>query len=154
MEFIKTAYCITIPLLLLLIWVGGTACKKYSTNLLAVTNVLLIGHSIFLLRQMLGAYQLAKSFSINYLHSFDNSGGMLWRLGLIIFLPFLFLHRYFRNRPLFAMLLVVLLYSVFSFSSWNTYDLVFKIPAYLCLLCAGYALLWLMNKLPYQSTPH
>ena len=154
MEFIKTAYCITIPLLLILIWVGNNVCKKYSTNLLAVTNVLLMGHSIFLLRQMLGAYQLAKSFSVDYLHSFNNTGSMLWRLGFIIFFPFLFLHRYFRNRPLLSILLVVLLYSVFPYATWNTYDLVFKIPAYLCLLCAGYALLWLMNKLPYQSIPH
>ena len=90
MEFIKTAYCITIPLLLLLIWLGGSACKKYGTNLLTVTNVLLIGHSIFLIRQLFGAYQLATSFSVNYLHSFDNTGGMLWRLGLIIFLPFIY----------------------------------------------------------------
>lgn len=151
MEFIKTAYCVTIPLLVLLTWVGRLAWKQYSSNLLAVSNVLLIGHSFFLARQIIAAWQLMQSFSINHSHLLPEEHGLMIRVVLIILLPLLSLHRYFRKSRLFSVLLVALLYSVFPFSSWNNYDLLFKIPGYLCLLCAGYALLWLLNKLPYQS---
>lgn len=151
MEFIKIAYCITIPFLLFFARVNWPEWKKYSINLLAVSNVLLIGHSVFLVRQLMGAYQLAKSFSMEYRDMFNESDGLMIRVLLAIFLPLLSLSKHFRKNQLFSFGLWVLLYSLFPFSSWNMYDLLFKIPAYVCLLCAAYALFWLLNKLPYQS---
>lgn len=152
MEFIKIAYCVTIPFLLFFASLGKSESKKFSINLLAVSNVLLIGHSVFLVRQLIGAYQLAKSLSIDYRYHFDESNGLLIRILMVIFCPLLSLNKYFRENQLFSLVLLALLYSLFPFSSWNTYGLLFRIPAYLCLLCAGYALFWLLNKLPYQSS--
>ena len=152
MDFIKVAYCVTIPILLLLAWLSRSPWKKYSINLLAVSNLLLIGNSVFLVRQLIGAYQLARQFSIDYKNLFGSvDGSFISRFIMIIFLPLLFVNKNFRKNQLFSLILSALVYSVYPVSSWNTYDLLFKIPAYLCLLCAGYALLWLLNKLPYQS---
>jgi hypothetical protein len=148
--FIKTAYCITIPVLVLLAWLPNSGRKKISINLITVTNLLLIAHSVFLVKQLAGAYQLAKTYSIDY-KQFLGGTNLAIRIGLIIFLPVFSLAPVFRRNQLFSILLVGLLYSVYPFSSWNNYDLVFKIAGYLCLLCSGYALLWLLNKLPYQS---
>jgi hypothetical protein len=148
MEFIKIAYCATIPLLLLVSVIGW---KKNSINILAVTNILLIGHSFFLAKQLIGTYQLVKSFSIDYSDFLSGQQGFIIRLLAIIILPLLSLHSFFRKSRLFSLGLAVLIYTVFPLSTWNTYDLAFKILPYLCLLCSGYALLWLLNKLPYQS---
>lgn len=150
MEFIKIAYCITMPFLLLCSLASTSTVKRYSINLLAVSNILLIGHSVFFVRQLIGGYQLARKLSIDY-HLFYTTGSLLVRIILVIVLPFLFLHSRLRTNRGLSIFLAGLLYSVFPFSSWNTYGLLFKIPGYLCLLCSAYALLWLLNKLPYQS---
>ncbi len=150
MEFIKIAYCVMAPLLLILLFINAPF-KKCCTNLLAVSNILLIGNSIFLSWQLAGVYRLMKTYSINYDHFFEDDHGLMLRVVLVVLLPLLSFHRFFRKNKIFSILLLVLLYSVYPLSSWNTYDLVFKIPSYLCLLCSAYALLWLLNKLPYQS---
>lgn len=148
MEFIKIAYCITVPFLLVLSVIGW---KQNSINLLAVTNILLIGHSVFLTRQLIGMYQLMKSFSIEYYDFLSGQQGLIIRMMAVILLPLFSLHSFFRKNRVFSLGLVILLYIIFPLSTWNTYDLAFKILPYLCLLCSAYALLWLLNKLPYQS---
>lgn len=152
MEFIKIAYCVTIPLLLLFIWTGKSIWKNYAVNLLSVSNILLMGNSVFLIRQLLGAYQLGKQFSKEYTHISDLADGFMIRVLLVIFLPILTLNSHFRKSQIFSLVLVALLFWTFPVYSWNTYNLLFKIPCYLCLLCSGYALGWLLNKLPYQSS--
>jgi len=151
MDFIKIAYCITIPVFLLFIWISRRPFKNYAINLLAVSNILLIGNSVYLSRQLISVYQLAKQFSIDYGHFFKLTDGFVIRLLLVIFLPILCLNSRFRKNQLFTIVLVVLVYWTSPASSWNTYGLLFKIPGYLCLLCAAYALGWLLNKLPFQS---
>jgi hypothetical protein len=151
MEFIKIAYCVTIPVLLFFSLIGTRTIKNYSKNLLAVTNILLIGYSFFLAKQLIGTYQLMRTFHINYEKFFTDGNGLILRLIAIVMLPLLFLLKFFRRNLLLPACLVVLIYSIFPYSSWNTYDLLFKIAAYFCLLCSAYALLWLLNKLPYQS---
>jgi hypothetical protein len=47
----------------------------------------------------------------------------------------------------------VLIFWVFPPFSWNVFAIGYKIPAYFCLLCSAYALLWLLNQLPHQSRP-
>ncbi|MES2373510.1 MAG: hypothetical protein V4557_13100 [Bacteroidota bacterium] len=148
MEFIKIAYCITVPFLLFLSMVGW---KRNSINVLAVTNVLLIGHSVFLTRQLMGMYQLIKSLSLDYGDYLSGQQGFIIRLLAVILLPLLSLHSFFRKNRFFSLCITVLIVTVFPLSTWNTYGLTFKILPYLCLLCSGYALLWLLNKLPYQS---
>jgi hypothetical protein len=151
MEFIKIAYCVTVPLLLIFTLVNHTSFQKCSNNLIAISNILLIGNSIFFAKQLIGGIRLMQSLHIDYTHIFSEQHGLMIRAVLVILLPLLSLHRFFRKNRIFTIVLLVLLYSVFPFSSWNTYDLVIKIAMYLCMLCSGYALLWLLNKLPYQS---
>lgn len=151
MEFIQVAYCVTVPFLFFLSWIGSPHSRHISINLLVVSNILLIGYSIFLARQLYGYYQLAKFLHLDYMKM---SHGMEWvmiRSGLIIILPFLSLIRGVQKNRLFCLLLLAILYWNSPLFTWNTYDLFIKIAGYFCLLCSGYALLWLLNKLPYQS---
>ncbi|MCW3087161.1 MAG: hypothetical protein JWQ78_547 [Sediminibacterium sp.] len=151
MEFIKIAYCITVPLLILLTFLAGPKWKQYSTNVLAVTNLLLVGNSVFMIRQIIAVYQLARSLAIERTGLLKGNDWALIQVALLIALPFLSLSKPLRGNRLFSFCLLALVYAVFPFSSWNVYDLLFKIPPYLCLLCSGYALLWLFNQLPDQS---
>jgi hypothetical protein len=151
MEFIKIAYCVTVPLLVLLSLVASRPWKRYSLNALAVTNILLIGHSVFLARQLAAVYHWVRSFSNDHGYDAYQDKSMIIHMLLVLFLPLLFFSGHLRKNRLFSLIVLIALYSFYPPSSWNTYDLVLKIPAYLCLLCAGYALFWLWNKLPYQS---
>ena len=72
-----------------------------------------------------------------------------YRLMGMIILPWLFLIRKCRNTPWLAMILLGMIYSGGT-GSWNDFDLLFKVLNYLCLLCAVYALLWLLQELPFQ----
>jgi hypothetical protein len=152
-EFIKIAYCILVPLLLLITFLNRKPAARYAYNLLATINVLLIGHSIFLTRQVKGVYDLAQAFGLHYGSFFKDNYGLLIRLTLIVLLPLLSLFRVFRINRWYSLSLLILLYWVFPVSSWNLFDLPVKIAAFGCLWCAAYALFWLLNQLPYQSPP-
>jgi hypothetical protein len=151
MEFTKIAYCSGIPVLILLSWISRYGLKKYCINLIAVSNVLLIGYAVYLVRQLFGLYHLAKQLYGDFNHIPYHYIGLMIHLLLIIFLPLLALHGQVRKNRVFTVALLLLLYSAFPVSSWNLYDIPFKILSYLCLLCSAYALAWLLNKLPYQS---
>jgi len=152
MEFIKIAYCVTTPFLLCyaLLYNGE---KKLAINLLAVTNLLLIGNTIFLLRQLWGFYQLSKSFRSTSVTAFQPDVVAMVHLLLVVVLPVFFLNGKLRKNPWFSLLVLGMLYTFYPFNTWNTFDLGTKILVYFCLLCIAYALLWLCNQLPYQSPP-
>ncbi|MDB5210333.1 MAG: hypothetical protein JWQ30_1160 [Sediminibacterium sp.] len=151
MEFIQVAYCVTVPFLFLLTWIGAQSSRHFFVNTIAVSNILLIGYSIFLFQQLLGYYHLAKALHIDYMKLAHGMGSIIIRSTLIIVLPFLSLIRVVQKSRLFCLILLALLYWNSPVFTWNTYDLFAKIAGYFCLLCSGYALLWLLNKLPYQS---
>lgn len=151
MEFIKIAYCLSIPLLLLLTLSGRKPVIRLSFNLLAVSNLLLVGNSFFLAKQLVAGYQIARSYSLDPLSFFHGNDGLLVKYLLVLCLPFFSLSRHIRSNRLFSFLVLLLVYIVFPYPSWNLYGLLFKIMAYLCGVCTCYALLWLMNKLPFQS---
>ncbi len=152
MEFIKIAYCISIPILLMISWFSGSKWNHFALNVIAVSNILLMGNSIFLVWQLLGFYHLGKQFNDNYNYHFSMINIPFLRLLLLIIIPFTSLFSNIRKNRGVSIILLFLLYWNFPFSSWNTYDLLFKIPGYLCLLCSAYALAWLLNKLPFQSS--
>lgn len=152
-EFIKIAYCVSIPLLLLLSFISFAGINKHATNLISLSNILLIVYSFYLGWQLLAMYQLAMKFSTGD-HSMDYTDtGILMRMGLVILLPLLSLHPRIRRNRIFTFALLVLLFWVFPPFSWNVFDIGYKIPVYFCLLCSAYALLWLLNQLPHQSRP-
>lgn len=151
MQFIQVAYCITVPLLLMGWLVAGGRARKIFTNLLAVSNLLLIGYSIFLVRQLFALYRFSRQFRLQQPEQVFRLDITTIRLLLVIFLPWFFLYRPLRQSRWYSLLLLLLLYWNHPVYSWNDYDLFTKIPVYLSAGCSGYALLWLQNQLPYQS---
>lgn len=152
MEFIQVAYCISVPLLLLLAWFCNKPYRYFFANTLAVSNLLLIGHSIFLIRQLIGFYQLVKQYGdLSKIDPDQPVDAYSIRMLLIILLPFFSLLAPVRKNIAFTLLMLVLLFLNNPIHTWNCFDLFEKIAVYLCLLCSGYALLWLLKQLPYQS---
>ena len=153
LEFIKIAYCVSIPLLLLLSFITIAGLNKHAINLISLTNILLIGYSFYLGWQLLAMYQLARQFSSGQHSMSYTDSGILIRMGLVMLLPLLSLQPRIRANRIFTFALLALLFWVFPPFSWNVYGIGYKIPAYFCLLCSAYALLWLLNQLPHQSRP-
>ena len=158
MEFIQIAYCILAPFLLIVAYLHyNEKIKHLGANLLATVNVLLPFYSVFIFRQLLGLYHLTKQAAD--LLGADKPGvpaDLQWffaRQVAVIVLPFLFLLKKLQTNILLTGLLLILLFWDHPVAVWNTYDLVFKIGSYFFLFCSGYALLWLTNLLPYQSSP-
>jgi hypothetical protein len=150
LAFIKIAYCISVPLLLLLSALRNKNISRTSVNLLAVSNLLLVGNSIFFWQQLYGFYQLARDMHIHAPVNMQPDYLLAVRILLILILPLLSLVPVLRKNPVFSMVLLALLYSFYTPSTWYLYESGYKVIAYLCLLCAAYALLWLGNLLPYQ----
>jgi hypothetical protein len=150
MGFIQVAYSVTVPVLLLLL-TGRKPMNHFSRNAIAVSNLLLIGHAVFLIRQMVGFYYLAKQFGELPTKANQEIDWASIRFLLLMVLPFLSLIGPVRRNIFFSLLLLVLLYQNHPFHTWNTFDLFSKVPFYFSLFCSGYALLWLLKKLPYQS---
>jgi hypothetical protein len=152
MEFIKIAYCVTVPLLLFCAWLRSW--RKWAINTLAVTNLLLIGNSVFLVKQLWGFYRLAQYFPAPPGTDLNPDIVASIHLLSVILLPFFSLIARLRRNQWFSLLVFLVLYKFYPLSTWNFFDLATKIPQYFCLLCASYALLWLFNRLPYQSSPN
>lgn len=151
MAFIQIAYCISVPIFLLLSWFYKS--RHFFMNVLAVSNLLLIGYAVFVVRQLSGWYRLAKQLHIDHTNIDAYVGTMdKIRLSLIVLLPFLGLIRIIQRSRIYSIILLSLVYWNNPIHYWNTFDLFNKIAVYFCLLCSGYALLWLLKKLPYQFT--
>lgn len=154
MVFINVAYATTVPLLLLVTWLGNAWWKKYAIAVLSVTNLLLILHSLFIARQLLGMFWLAKAVTAQLnLQSYPLPYHTDWftiRLALMLLLPFLFLYRKYRNN-VWISAGMLLLYGGMLDGWGNHGNLVLKILNYLSLLCGAYALLWLRKLLPFQK---
>ncbi len=153
LEFIKIAYCVSIPLLLLFSFISFSGWNKYALNLISLSNILLIGYSFYLGWQLLAIYEMAKKMSISHTSTDQPAIGLMIKLALICFLPLLSLHPFIRRNRIYTLALLVLLFWVFPPFSWNVFDISYKIPVYFCLLCSAYALFWLLNQLPHQSRP-
>lgn len=151
MQFIQVAYCTTVPLLLMALWIIHKPYRKVLLNIVAVSNCLLIGYSLFLIRQLVGLYQLSQQFQVNATADRFTIDLPAIRLLLVMILPFLFLYKPLRQSWLLTCVILVLLYWNNPVYSWNDYDLFTKIPVYLSLFSSGYALLWLLKQLPHQS---
>lgn len=154
MAFIETAFAITAPFLLLFSWFGKKHYKQYATAALAATNLILICYSIFLIKQLVGMAQLAQELirqsgiELKELPPFEPDA-FFYRLMALIILPWFFLIRKCRNTPWLSLIILLVIF-LGGTGSWNTFDLLFKTLNYTCLLCAVYALLWLLRELPFQ----
>lgn len=158
MEFIQIAYCCIAPFLLIVAKLHyNERSKQLGANLLATANVLLIFYGVFLMRQMVGLYQLVKQtatmFKVEQPSAPDSLRWFFVRQAALILLPVFFLWRNLRTNIFITIAILTLLFWDHPMIVWNTYDLGFKIANYLFLFCSGYALLWLLNSLPHQSSP-
>ena len=151
LEFIKIAYCVSIPLLLLFSFISFSGLNKYALNLISLSNILLIGYSGYLVFQLMAFYDVARAMHFEPSSTSRPATGFLIKLSLICFLPLLSLHPYIRRNRIYTLALLVMLFWVFPPFSWNLFDISYKIPVYFCLLCSAYALFWLLNQLPHQS---
>ena len=166
MDFIDVAYSFLIVLLLPCFWLLKKEHRKYLVNIIAVANVTLLFYSVFVARQLYALYSMMKQFNTTGNYSqHANYGWFELRLAMIILLPFLFLFKKLSANGWLALLLFILLnwsrcQQLLSpgtdfLSSWSVYysfsDLAFKILNYVSLLVGGYALLWLLKRLPFQQ---
>ena len=154
MAFIESAFAITAPFLLLLYLFGTKFYKRYALALLSATNLILILYSVFLVKQLVGMAQLAQELirqsgmELKELPPFEPDA-FFYRLMALIILPWLFLIRKCRNTIWLSIILLIVIF-LGGTGSWNNFDLLFKTLNYASLLCAVYALLWLLKELPFQ----
>ena len=154
MAFIEPAFAFTVPLLLLFSLLKYQPLQKYARALLAATNLVFILYSVFLTNQLIGMARVGQELMRQTgmkpedLPPFEPDA-FFYRLSALVILPWLFLIRRVRNTPWLS---VVILFVIAAGGtvSWNYFDLVFKILNYGSLLCAVYALLWLLRELPFQ----
>ncbi len=157
MEFVDSAYRYLIPILLFILISVSNKYKIVLFRLVAVCNVLLIFHSFFVARQLYGIYRLIHVFKLQDVSYHYHFGWFDVRMGLIMLLPFLFVFKRFQKSILLTLLLLFLLWwdktdvlLNFEISSFDIVLLI-KILNYACLYIAAYALLWLLQRLPYQQ---
>ena len=166
MYFIDVAYSFLIVLLLPCFWLLKKEYRKYLINIIAVANITLLFYSVFVARQLYALYSMMKQFNNTGNYSIHSTYGWFeLRLAMIIILPFLFLFKKLSANGWLTLLLLILLNwsrcqqylspGTDFLSSWSVYysfgDLAFKILNYLSLIVGGYALLWLLKRLPYQQ---
>lgn len=146
-EFIQIAYNCTIPLLFVLLWIDPKRATTYY-RLIVVSNLLLIGYSIFLIRQLIGLFQLSTLFPQTHTPGLSDIDLSMIRLYAVMLLPFFTLIKKIRESLFFALIMLVLLFWNAPVQNWNLYGLWIKIPAYISLFSTAYALLWLFHRMP------
>lgn len=151
MECILPAYCLSQPLLLLLSFSSHQRLRNAAHNLLAVSNLALIGYTVFLNRQVYALYLLGKQLHMQLISWKDYFSPALFMVGLCMTLPSLALFYRIRGSRVYTALMLALLYLTFPPFSWNITGAAMKTAYYACVLCSVYALLWLLKMLPNQS---
>ena len=166
MEFFNTAFVFLAPILILLSFILKNDYKTYALNVLAVVNVLLILHSIDLVRTLYGYYQLATIMGFEiYPNNKFVLGWLEVRIILVVLLPLLFLMKKLSaERWLSIAMMFLLLFDIikdfiapskginFSVITFAHQNLSLQILHYTSWLIAIYALFWLIKKLPSQKT--
>jgi hypothetical protein len=166
MEFFDTAYIWLAPLLIIISFFIKDDRKKIALNSLAVINVLLIFHSIFVIRQFYAFIQMALEMNVkpdpNQKLEIGWSEIKLW---LTILLPFFFLiKRISANRILSLFMLFLLVndwfklylislksnWSIFESHNFYVYNISLKLMHYTSWVIFIYALFWFVKKLPSQ----
>ena len=95
-EFIFGSYILLFPVLLIAAQILPFIYKEVVINLRATIQVSLIVYSFFLIRQLIGLYQLTRLFKMNHTER-EYFGTSMVKMLLIIILPFLFVNKKIRN---------------------------------------------------------
>jgi hypothetical protein len=147
----------------LLVWgIAKKDWKIYLPGFIATGNVILLFYSVFIIRQLYALHLFAREYGIPGNSVNDYPGWFELRTAAIILLPLLFLFKSLSaNRWLTLLMLVLLNWTrliaplyhkrLFLFNIYYDSSFLVKILNYLCLLMSGYALLWLLKRLPHQQ---
>lgn len=148
-EIIFGYYLFLFPILLVAALIFPINFRETMINLRAAIQFSLIVYACFLIRQLIGLYQLTKLLKMNHSER-DYFGTSMVEMLLMVVLPFLFLYKKVRN----SFWVGVLLWLIF-FHAQMQKELLFlgagilmvnAILFYVSLITAIYALLWLLNN--------
>lgn len=147
--FISTAYLFCFPLLLILLLFIPLKSRVILIRLRSSIQLSLIVYALYLVRQLIGLYQLRKMLKMPD-NNIDFWGSGLLEMGLIIVLPFLFLQQRILNSwKLGLVIWLLLLHAVqkqeliFVINGWSILN---ALLFYISLVSAIYALLWLLKN--------
>ncbi len=147
--FISSAYVFCFPLLMLLLLFIPLKSRAFLIRLRSSIQLSLIVYSLYLVRQLIGLYQIRKMFKMPN-SNIDFWGSGLVEMGLIIILPFLFLQqRILHSWKLGLVIWLLLLHAlqrqefIFIINGWS---IVNALLFYISLVSAIYALLWLLKN--------
>lgn len=148
-EIIYGFYLFFFPVLLVAAQILPFSYRAIILNLRATIQASLILYSFFLIRQLIGLYQLTKLLKMNHSER-EFFGTSMVEMFLIIILPFLFLYKKIRKGYLCGLILwLILLHAQLQkelLFLGGGILLVNAILFYISLLTAIYALLWLLKK--------
>jgi hypothetical protein len=154
-EIIFGCYLILFPVLLVSAQIFSFSFRETIIDLRATIQFSLIFYAFFLIRQLIGLYQLTRLLKMNQSER-DYFGTSFVEMLLIVVLPFLFLYKKIRNGYLVGLLLwMILLHAQMQkelLFLGAGMMLVNAILFYISLLTAIYALLWLLKKSTTSST--
>jgi hypothetical protein len=168
-DFIDIAYSYTILVFIIISLLVEKTRKRYVKNFIAVSNVLLICYSWYLLFQFYKLIQFTSSLNIKVEKGSEFKLMLGWfeiRFLLLVFLPYLFLFKKLMANKIFSIVMFAIIQWSFIQSCYTSlnksdtlpliiyylpYNISFKILNYISLFTAVYALLWMLKKLPSQQ---
>lgn len=147
--FISSAYLLFFPLLLMILLLVPLKNRTILLHLRSSIQLSLIVYSLYLFRQVIGLYQLRKLLRMTN-NNIDYFGSGLIEMGLILILPFLFLHQRILNSWKLGFVIWLLLLHTLQRQDWmivvNGWLVVNALLFYISLVSAIYALLWLLKN--------
>lgn len=154
--FISSAYLLFYPLLFLLVILAQSRFREILLQIRSSVQLSLIVYALYLMRQMIGLFQLRKLLKMpNANIDYVSSG--LFEMGCMIVLPFLFLHQRILNSWKLGVVIWLVLAHMLLRQDWmiiiNGWSIVNAILFYISLVTAIYALLWLLKNQSISSAP-
>ncbi len=154
-EIIFGYYLFLFPVLLIAVQLMPFSLRAIAIDLRATIQVSLIFYSFFLMRQLIGLYQLTKLLKMN--HSERNFfGTSIVEMLLIIVLPFLFLYKKIRKGFVMGLLLwMILLHAQLQKELLFLGGGILMVNAilfYISLLTTIYAIIWFLNQSTHSSS--
>lgn len=153
-ELIFGFYLFLFPLLLFSTRLFPVSYRQILIDCRTTIQCTLMLYSLFLVRQIIGLYQLTRLLKMNHAEK-DYFGTSMFEMLLMIVLPFFLLVKKIREGFFMGILLWLLLLHAqmqkeFLFLGAGIF-FVNAVLFYLCLLTAIYALIWLLNQ-PVNSS--
>lgn len=147
--FIASAYLLFFPLLMILLLIVPLNGRAILLRLRSSLQLSLIVYSLYLIRQIIGLYQIRKMLKMTNSNLDYFSSGLV-EMGTIIILPLLFLHQRILNSWILGFVIWLLLLHSMQKQDWiialDSWSVVNAILFYISLVTAIYALLWLFQN--------